>query len=64
MAVSGLDSMKALVKTSPGISYHLQDVPIPKPGEGELLVKVKKVALCGTDIAKYKWNEGRLYIGG
>lgn len=50
--------MKALVKESPGISYQLKDVPFPTPGEGELLVKVKKVALCGTDIAKYKWNEG------
>ena len=50
--------MKALVKEKPGQSYEYKDVPVPHPNEGELLVKVHKVALCGTDIQKYKWNEG------
>ena len=37
---------------------------MPQPSKDELLVKVNKVALCGTDIAKYKWNEGigKVYI--
>lgn len=51
--------MKALVKDSPVESYVYKDVPVPQPSQGELLVKVKKVALCGTDIQKYKWNDGK-----
>ena len=51
-------TMKALIKSKPGVSYSYEDVPVPKPKEGELLVKVGKVALCGSDIALYQWNEG------
>ena len=52
--------MKALVKDKPEASYQYRDVPVPQPGDGELLVRVAKVALCGTDVQKYKWNEGTL----
>lgn len=51
-------TMKALVKSKPGVSYEFKDVPVPSPGKDELLVRVRKIALCGTDIAKYKWNDG------
>lgn len=51
-------TMKALMKSKPGVSYSYEDVPVPSPQEGELLVKVGKVALCGSDIALYQWNEG------
>ena len=50
--------MKALVKEQEGVSYTYKDVDVPQPQGDELLVKVTKVALCGTDISKYKWNEG------
>ena len=53
-------TMKALVKEKPGISYEYKDVPVPRPGQGELLVKVKKVAICGSDIMLYQWGEGML----
>lgn len=51
--------MKALVKDSPTESYVYKDVPVPQPGQGELLVKVKKVAICGSDITLYKWGESK-----
>ena len=51
-------TMKALMKNKPGVSYTYEDVPIPSPQDDELLVKVGKVALCGSDIALYQWNEG------
>lgn len=51
-------TMKALVKSKPGVSYTYEDVPVPSPQGDELLVKVGKVALCGSDIALYQWNEG------
>ena len=51
-------TMKALMKNKPGVSYTYEDVPVPRPQGDELLVKVGKVALCGSDIALYQWNEG------
>lgn len=51
-------TMKALVKEKPGVSYVYKDVPVPQPGEGELLVKVSKNAVCGSDIVLYQWGEG------
>lgn len=51
-------TMKALVKEAPGVAYRYKDVPVPRPQGDELLVKVDKVALCGSDIALYQWNEG------
>ena len=50
--------MKALVKSKPGTSYTYEDVSVPSPQGDELLVKVGKVALCGSDIALYQWSEG------
>ena len=50
--------MKALVKDKPGVSYEYKDVPVPKPAKGELLIKVNKVAVCGSDIMLYQWGEG------
>ena len=51
-------TMKALVKDKPGVSYEYKDVPVPQPDKGELLIKVNKVAVCGSDIMLYQWSEG------
>ena len=48
--------MKAIVKTQKGPGLELRDLPIPVPGQGEVLVKVKAAALCGTDIHIADWN--------
>ena len=43
-------TMKALVKTGKGReSVRLLDVPIPTPGDGEVLIKVMACGICGTD---------------
>ena len=55
--------MKALVKEREGVSYTYKDVDVPQPQGDELLVKVTKVALCGSDIALYQWGEGLLEGG-
>jgi len=49
-------TMKALVKTSaaPGVSF--EEVPVPEIGPGELLIRIEKVAICGTDVHIYEWN--------
>ena len=53
-------SMKALVKEQESVSYTYKDVPVPRPQGDELLVRVNKVALCGSDIMLYQWGEGLL----
>ena len=50
-------SMKALIKKKAlagGIA--LVDTDIPAPGDGQVLIKVKSAAICGTDLHIYQWN--------
>jgi len=42
------NTMKALVLTSPG-KFEIQNVPIPQPGAGEVLCRIRAVAICGSD---------------
>src|SRR5262245_27283420 len=48
--------MKALVKRNPTESINLEDVPVPKLSDDEVLIKVHKTSICGTDIHIYKWD--------
>ncbi|MCW8889614.1 MAG: alcohol dehydrogenase catalytic domain-containing protein, partial [Sedimenticola sp.] len=48
--------MKALVKAEAKTGIWLQDVPLPKPGINDVLIKIKRTAICGTDIHIYKWD--------
>lgn len=52
MSKSPTGTMRALVLERPG-SLSLQDVPIPTPGPGELLIEVKAATTCGTDLKAY-----------
>ena len=52
-----MSTMKALVKAAPQEGLVMQQVEIPVPGPDEVLVKVKKTAICGTDIHIWKWDE-------
>ncbi|MBX3708795.1 MAG: L-threonine 3-dehydrogenase [Gammaproteobacteria bacterium] len=49
--------MKALVKTKPEIGIWVEDVPAPIIGPNDVLIKIKKTAICGTDIHIYNWDE-------
>jgi threonine 3-dehydrogenase len=49
--------MKALVKAKPEPGLWLQEVPEPAVGHNDLLVKVSKTAICGTDVHIYNWDE-------
>ncbi len=48
--------MKALVKSRPEPGLWLEDVPVPPIGTNDVLVKIDKTAICGTDVHIYKWN--------
>lgn len=51
------DEMKALVKSEPRRGLWMQRVPVPKPGPQDVLIKVSKSAICGTDVHIWKWDE-------
>ncbi|OHE59411.1 MAG: L-threonine 3-dehydrogenase, partial [Treponema sp. GWA1_62_8] len=48
--------MKALVKREAGVGIWMQEVPKPEIGPNDLLVKIRKVAICGTDVHIYNWD--------
>jgi threonine 3-dehydrogenase len=50
------ETMKALVKTTAGPGVSLEEVPVPGIGPGDLLIRIEKVAICGTDVHIYEWN--------
>ena len=50
-------TMKALVKATAAPGASLEEVPVPLIGAGDLLVRIEKVAICGTDVHIYDWNE-------
>jgi threonine 3-dehydrogenase len=49
--------VKAVLKKDPAPGATLADVPVPRPGQGEVLVKIKATSICGTDHHIYIWNE-------
>lgn len=49
--------MKALVKLRPGKGIWMEDVPVPEIGVNDVLIKIKKTAICGTDLHIYKWDD-------
>ena len=49
--------MKALVKAHAEVGLWLQDVELPRIGINDVLVKVKRTAICGTDLHIYQWDE-------
>ncbi|XAT59766.1 L-threonine 3-dehydrogenase [Rhodobacteraceae bacterium Araon29] len=51
------NEMKALVKAAPEQGLWLQMVPVPEPGPNEVLIKVRKSAICGTDVHIWNWDE-------
>ena len=49
--------MKALVKSRAEAGLWLEDVPQPQPGPGEVLIRVLRTGICGTDLHIDAWNE-------
>jgi len=48
--------MKALVKRHAEPGLWMEEVPKPNIGDNDLLIKVRKTAICGTDVHIWKWN--------
>ena len=49
--------MKALVKSQAREGIWLQDVPMPVCGINDVLIKVSKTGICGTDVHIYNWDD-------
>lgn len=49
--------MKSLVKSKPEVGIWLENVDKPTIGHNDVLIKVKKTAICGTDIHIFNWDD-------
>src|SRR6476659_2334638 len=49
--------MKALVKKFAEPGLWLDDVPEPQIGINDVLIRVKRASICGTDVHIYNWDE-------
>ena len=48
--------MKALVKKESAPGIWLEDIPEPSIGPNDVLIKIAKTAICGTDMHIYNWD--------
>ena len=48
--------MRALVKAEAAEGLWLEDVPEPEPGINDVLIRVRKTGICGTDLHTYGWD--------
>ncbi len=49
--------MKALVKAKPQEGLWLEEVPVPEYGINDVLIKILKTSICGTDVHIWNWDE-------
>ncbi len=55
--------MRAIVKATAQPGVEIREVPVPTIGPGQLLLKVLRAGVCGTDLHIYawdRWSQGRL----
>ena len=49
--------MKSLAKLKPEVGIWMTDTPEPVTGHNDIKIKIKKTAICGTDVHIYNWDE-------
>lgn len=57
MSESIPSKMKALVKSKPAPGLWLEEVPTPEIGINDVLIRVHRASICGTDLHILKWDE-------
>lgn len=50
------ETMRAVVKPARAPGAELRDVPIPVPGDHDVLIRVKATSMCGTDLHIFRWD--------
>jgi L-threonine 3-dehydrogenase len=48
--------MRAIAKLRAGPGLELTEVPIPTPGVNDVLIRVRRTSICGTDVHIYNWD--------
>lgn len=48
--------MPSLVKTAPGRGMALQDSPVPECRPDDVLIRIRKTGICGTDVHIFQWD--------
>lgn len=48
--------MRAIAKLRSGPGLQLTEVPVPTPGINDVLIRIKKTSICGTDVHIYNWD--------
>ena len=48
--------MRALVKAKPEVGLWMESVPVPEVGPNDVLIRVRKSAICGTDVHIWNWD--------
>ena len=51
------NGMRALVKAEAAPGLTLREEPVPEIGPSEVLIRVRKTAICGTDVHIWNWDE-------
>ena len=51
------NQMKALAKTSPRKGLDMIEAPVPEIGPDDVLIKIRKTGICGTDIHIWDWDD-------
>jgi threonine 3-dehydrogenase len=49
-------TMRALRKEDASPGFRLAEIPVPDIGPSDVLIRVRKVGICGTDVQIYQWN--------
>ena len=49
--------MKALVKATAAPGFELREVPVPKIRDDEVLIRVRRAGVCGTDVHIHDWDD-------
>jgi threonine 3-dehydrogenase len=52
-----METMKALVKREPKVGLWLEEVPVPKIGINDVLIRVLRTGICGTDVHIFQWDD-------
>ncbi len=51
-----MTKMKALVKAGREPGLRMEEVPVPEPGINDVLIRIERSAICGTDVHIYEWD--------
>ena len=57
MSASLPKTMKALVKAKPEKGLWMQEIAVPDIAPNEVLIKIERTAICGTDMHIYRWDD-------